>query len=336
MNPPWPRSFSPLFIPCGPTVLNPIKQQAHRVSAYPNRIRPYSPTNIGLPTDLPYLAEDERDPTPVDNSLPRERKISRPTRHLKSKMKKYVRRESSHKGDQTGYSGIEAQQQIYDWEDGAHHAEQQIQSPPYFLPPLTSQHGLPTPPDSLGSTRIHTPSARRSYEVSQGSAWDHHSANLQSYPTPPSTPSIVSDPTGPQLEADDAAEADHETMDEDLYESLHRVNEHMRILRKKRTCSRTQIRRLKEQHSAVEARLRLVTEENAQLHREAAYDRDRIVHFERVVDSLNSMVDQGKDDVVNALREIQCLEDQVVSLKKRPCEFDDEEERSTKRGRLSE
>ncbi|BCS17419.1 uncharacterized protein APUU_10247S [Aspergillus puulaauensis] len=249
-------------------------------------------------------------------------------------MNKAVRRESSRKGDKTGYSGIEAQQQIYDWEDSAHHTEQQIKSPPYFSPVLGSQHGLPTPPGSLGPTRTHTPSARRSYEVSHDSAWDHNSANLQSYPTPPSTPSIVSHPTGNQSGDDHAIDADYETMDGDLYESLHRVNEQMRILRKTRSNSRTQIRRLKEKHSAAEARLRLVTEENTQLHREAAYDRDRIIHFERVVHNLNYMVDQGKDDVANALREIECLEDQVVSLKKRPCEFDEEEERSTKRGRL--
>lgn len=123
-------------------------------------------------------------------------------------------------------------------------------------------------------------------------------------------------------------------MDGDLCESLHRVNEQMRILRKTRTDSRQQVNRLKTQYSAVNARLQLVTSENAQLHREAAYERDQRALFEHVVHKLNSMVEQAKDDIANALREIEALEDEVARLKKRPCEFDDEEDRSRKRGRL--
>lgn len=327
MDSPWPRSFSPLFIPHGPTVANPNKQQAQRVSAYPHRIRPYSPTTIGLPTDLAYLAEDERDPEPVGNNPPNGRKLSRPKRHTKPKMQKTSHHESLVKTEATAHSYTEAQQSsIPGWAESApRETENEVEQSIYFLP---------TPPYSIRPSRINTPSGWRSYQASLGSAWDSKSVDLQSGPTPPRTPSFVMLPTGTGSVDDEAVEADHETMDGDLCESLHRVNEQMRILRKTRTDSRQQVNRLKTQYSAVNARLQLVTSENAQLHREAAYERDQRALFEHVVHNLNSMVEQAQDDIANALREIEALEDEVTRLKKRPCEFDDEEDRSRKRGRL--
>ena len=325
MDSPWPRSFSPLFIPQGPTVANPNKQQAQRVYAYPNRIRPYSPTTIGLPTDLSYLAEDERDPEAVDNNSPSGRKLSRPKRHTKSKLKKTDRHESLVKAEETAHIYNEAQQQIHGWADSALQTENEVEQSPYLLP---------TPPYFIGPTRTNTPSGWRSYQASLGSAWDSKSVDLQSHPTPPRKPSIVMHPTGTESEDYQAVEADHETMDGDLCESLNRVNEQMRILSKTRTDSRKQVNRLKTQYRAVNARLQLVTSENAQLHREAAYERDQRVLFEHVVRNLNSMVEQVQDDIANAMWEIEALEDEVARLKKRPCELDEEEDRSKKRQRL--
>lgn len=327
-----PRSFSPLFIPYGPTIANPNKHQPERkYPAYPKRIRPYSPTTVGLPTDLSYMGDDERDPA-VNNSPVQGRKIARPTRALKSKISKAARRESSQKPERTGYFSPEAQQEITGWTNSFPQVQQNVESPPYFLSTSITQDGLPTPPYSIGDLQIDTSGDWCPYQASNGSIWDPKSVDLQSHPTPPRTPSIVIDLSGD--ESDDGHAADNETMDGDLSESLHRVNEHIRLLRKTRADSRKQVNRLRARNRSVNERLRLVTAENAQLYRDAAYDRDQRLFFERVVHNLNSMVEQGQDDIAGAMREIGALEDEVARLKKRPCESGDEEERSTKRGRV--
>ncbi|OJJ05113.1 hypothetical protein ASPVEDRAFT_31526 [Aspergillus versicolor CBS 583.65] len=331
MDSPLPRSFSPLFIPYGPTVANPNKQQPERKHpAYPKRIRPYSPTTVGLPTDLSYLGDDERDPA-VDKNPLQGRKIARPTRALKSRIGKTARRESLQKPERTGYFSPESQQEITGWTNCFPQVQQNVESPPYFLSTPIPQDGLPTPPYPMGDLQIGNPGEWRLYQASNGSIWDPKSVDLQSHPTPPRTPSIVRNLSG--NESDDGHAADSETMDGDLSGSLHRVSEHIRLLRKTRADSRKQVNRLRAQTRSVNERLRLVTAENAQLYRDAAYERDQRMFFERVMHKLNYMVEQAREDIANALREIGSLEDEVARLKKRPCEFGDEEDRSTKRGR---